>query len=324
MKKLIEKRETIFTILSYVLAIAAMAIVCSLLGKMVSGDLTSSSIFLGIAFLCEAGYNGILFFKYNKKRDMIRISIVAILFIITAVLAFISNTGNYLFFIIASFVFLITLSLNRFLMITKSKDAKWNITNGLLSLLFLAMAIICITDLSNVYVSATIIVLVDSIMMLFMSFEKVILPTLRFEKIKVLFNILNVTHTLDVLICLLGLMIAFSFVFPMTEEGIPTFWDGLWYSFAVITTIGFGDYAATSALGRVLTVILGLYGIVIVAIITSVIVNFYNSVSDKKTEKKVDEIVQSVREAKEQEEEIKEASKRKQAPRTRKKKTEEK
>lgn len=303
MKKLIEKRETIFTILSYVLAIAAMAIVCSLLGRLVSGDLTSSAIFLGIAFLCEAGYNGILFFKYNKKKDMIRISIIALLFIVAAILAFISNTGNYLFFIISSFVFILALSINRFLMITKNKEAKWNITNGLLGLLFFGMAILLIIDLSNVFLIANIVVILDSLIMLLMSFEKVILPTIKFEKIKVLFNILNVTHTLDILICLLGLMIAFSFVFPMVEENITSFWDGLWYSFAVITTIGFGDFVAQTAIGRVLTVILGLYGIVIVAIITSVIVNFYNAVSDKKTEKKVDEIVQSVIESKEENEE---------------------
>lgn len=324
MKKLIEKRETIFTILSYVLAIAAMAIVCSLLGRLVSGDLTSSAIFLGIAFLCEAGYNGILFFKYNKKKDMIRISIIALLFIVAAILAFISNTGNYLFFIISSFVFILALSINRFLMITKNKEAKWNITNGLLGLLFFGMAILLIIDLSNVFLIANIVVILDSLIMLLMSFEKVILPTIKFEKIKVLFNILNVTHTLDILICLLGLMIAFSFVFPMVEENITSFWDGLWYSFAVITTIGFGDFVAQTAIGRVLTVILGLYGIVIVAIITSVIVNFYNAVSDKKTEKKVDEIVQSVIEAKEEKEESLEKTTKKRKTTTRKKKTEEK
>ena len=42
-----------------------------------------------------------------------------------------------------------------------------------------------------------------------------------------------------------------------------------------MTTIGFGDLAATSALGRLLSVILGIYGIIVVALITSIIVNFY-------------------------------------------------
>lgn len=47
---------------------------------------------------------------------------------------------------------------------------------------------------------------------------------------------------------------------------------------------------AASRLGRLLTVVLGVYGIVVVAILTSVIVNFYNEISAKeKTEKTVEQ-----------------------------------
>ena len=73
----------------------------------------------------------------------------------------------------------------------------------------------------------------------------------------------------------------------------------MWYCFAVITTIGFGDFVAKTLMGRVLTVILGLYGIVVVAIITSVIVNFYNAVADKSQEKEINKIVKDVVEKKE-------------------------
>ncbi len=74
----------------------------------------------------------------------------------------------------------------------------------------------------------------------------------------------------------LGLMmVAFSYVLTFTDEVFKTFWDALWYCFAIVTTIGFGDLAATSPLGRLLSVILGIYGIIVVALITSIIVNFY-------------------------------------------------
>ena len=43
----------------------------------------------------------------------------------------------------------------------------------------------------------------------------------------------------------------------------------------MVTTIGFGDLTPTTEIGRLLSVILGLYGIVVVALITSIIVNFY-------------------------------------------------
>lgn len=67
----------------------------------------------------------------------------------------------------------------------------------------------------------------------------------------------------------------------MNEPKFENFGDALWYCFAVVTTIGFGDYAASTIIGRILTVILGLYGLVVVAIITSVVVNFYNEIKGK-------------------------------------------
>ena len=56
---------------------------------------------------------------------------------------------------------------------------------------------------------------------------------------------------------------------------MENFNDALWYCFAIVTTIGFGDLTAVTDFGRILSVILGIYGIVVVALITSIIVNFY-------------------------------------------------
>ncbi len=57
--------------------------------------------------------------------------------------------------------------------------------------------------------------------------------------------------------------------------------DALWYCFALVTTIGFGDITAVTDLGRTMSVVLGIYGIIVVALITSIIVNFYGEI--KKT-----------------------------------------
>ncbi|MBO4501406.1 MAG: two pore domain potassium channel family protein [Clostridia bacterium] len=103
----------------------------------------------------------------------------------------------------------------------------------------------------------------------------------------VLKKILRKTYAAEILFGLVLLMISFSFVFSALESGIPSFTDALWYCFSVVTTIGFGDYTVVSLASRVLTVILGIYGIVVVALITSVIVNFYNEV--KHEDEKPDE-----------------------------------
>ena len=71
---------------------------------------------------------------------------------------------------------------------------------------------------------------------------------------------------------------------------MPTFPEALWYCFAVVTTIGFGDIVAITPIGRVLTVILGLYGLIVVAVITSIVVNFYNETAGRHDQKELKEI----------------------------------
>lgn len=91
-------------------------------------------------------------------------------------------------------------------------------------------------------------------------------------------KIVRKTYALEIILGLLLLIVAFSYVLEACEDSIPTFEDGLWYCFAIVTTIGFGDFTATGLLGRILSVILGIYGIIVVALITSIIVNFYGEV----------------------------------------------
>ena len=94
-----------------------------------------------------------------------------------------------------------------------------------------------------------------------------------------LIRIIRKTFALEILLGMLLLIFAFSYVLEAVEESIPTFLDALWYCFAIVTTIGFGDITAATLLGRILSVILGIYGIIVVALITSVIVNFYGEVT---------------------------------------------
>ena len=97
-------------------------------------------------------------------------------------------------------------------------------------------------------------------------------------RLELLRKIARETYGAEILFGLVMLIITFSLVLKITENGIQSFRDALWYCFALVTTIGLGDISAVSDLGRIISVILGVYGIIVVALITSIIVNFYGEI----------------------------------------------
>ena len=96
-------------------------------------------------------------------------------------------------------------------------------------------------------------------------------------RLDLLRDIVQQTYAAEIIFGLLLLIASFSFVLIYTDTASfdGKYTNALWYCFAVVTTIGFGDMTAVSTIGRILSVVLGVYGIVVVALITSIIVNFY-------------------------------------------------
>ena len=73
-----------------------------------------------------------------------------------------------------------------------------------------------------------------------------------------------------------------SFLTMLAEPGITRYGDAVWYSFVACTSIGFGDLVTTTFTGRLLTVILTIYEIVIVAMFSGVVVSYYLEVVHRK------------------------------------------
>ena len=282
-KKKTDTKFNLFLIVNYALAILTMVMVLILTGRMMNDDYTSVSLFLGLAILSEVGFQIMALFIHKTKRDKLRALLVGIIFIGATIVSFVSANNSVLFYI-STFLVIFGMATNQLLLIGSDGSKRDDITHILLSITLIGLGVAILVNINKE--EANYIALVTVILLLFNSLKKLVFPTFKIEKVRLLIDILVKTHTLDVLICLLAFIIAFSFIFPVVEPTITSFWDAMWYCFAVITTIGFGDFYATSLIGRVLTVILGIYGIVVVAILTSVIVNFYNEVSAK--EKKRD------------------------------------
>jgi hypothetical protein len=106
-------------------------------------------------------------------------------------------------------------------------------------------------------------------------------------QLDVLKNVIRGTYATEVMLGLLLLILSFSYCLVAWEPSMSSMGDAIWYCFAIVTTIGFGDITAVTLKGRILSIILGLYGIVVVSLITSVIVNFYSEMKEEKAKEEI-------------------------------------
>jgi voltage-gated potassium channel len=62
----------------------------------------------------------------------------------------------------------------------------------------------------------------------------------------------------------------------LAEAGIATYLDALWFLWAVTTTVGLGDVTAVTLIGRIATIIDSIMGMIVVALFTGVVVDYFN------------------------------------------------
>lgn len=167
----------------------------------------------------------------------------------------------------AGLVFALALAIGRIFAILEKRSVKRTILN-ILAIAALFLLFLPAHDAFGIAVIFSVILAMKQILSL--AFSRI--------RVSVLKKIIRKTYAAEILFGMLLLIVAISIMLPGMEPGIERFSDGLWYCFAIVTTIGFGDITATTGIGRLLSVILGIYGIIVVSLITSIIVNFYNEV----------------------------------------------
>lgn len=97
----------------------------------------------------------------------------------------------------------------------------------------------------------------------------------RFQIFK---NVLKKTHTDRIIVIFLIMFLIISLLILIIEPEIKTYGDAIWYCYSVFSTAGFGDVVVTTTLGRILSIILTISTIFVVAIVTGVVVAFYNEI----------------------------------------------
>ena len=211
--------------------------------------------------------------RYRNQAPQRRIIdfIFAGLFLLSAVAVFVWPT--ILVISIAGAVFMLSLIPSRVLSILRNR--KW--VNIVLNAAFILVVLASLWEVWSGVEDQVMFVVVVLLLAALRSLGRTMSVTFARLRLDLLRNIVQQTYAAEIIFGLLLLIASFSFVLRYTDRAAfgGEYTNALWYCFAVVTTIGFGDMTAASPIGRVLTVILGVYGIIVVALITSIIVNFY-------------------------------------------------
>ena len=265
-----------------VLAFSVMALI-----KIQKSDIGAASFYLLGIFIVNGISRLVTWVRRRTKSDFFRFLFLLVFNVALGILIFFGKENPYLYSLCGG-LFCLSLILSRAIKLYQDHTLRSIIVNLIFIALFAFLAIGLFIPVTG-EMTYTPIVIICFIVALSALFE-VLSNAFTHLQFKTLFRIIFRTFAFEVILGLVTMIVAAALIFTYFEPSITTFGDGLWYSFAVVTTIGFGDFAATTLIGRIVTVFLGIYGIIVVAVITSIIVNFYNETAGKHDSDQLKEI----------------------------------
>ena len=95
------------------------------------------------------------------------------------------------------------------------------------------------------------------------------------KKLRILNSIMKRTHMYPIITSFLGFVLIGALIIQMVEPEISSYGDALWYCYILMATVGFGDFAAVTFIGRILSVLISVYALFVFAMATGVVVNFH-------------------------------------------------
>ena len=227
------------------------------------------------------------FLKERKTTSLLRALFLLAVDIGLGVLVIFAKYNPYIFSVSAG-IFALSIIVSRIFKLIDRHRTRDIIFNIVVMLFAIGMAIGFFHKVDTDVISS--IILAECLFISVCAFIEATLISLSQLKLDTLGKIVFRTYAIEILFGLLTLIVAASLILMYEEPTMTYFPDAMWYCFAVVTTIGFGDFAATTLIGRLVTVVLGMYGIIVVAVITSIVVNFYNETSGKNDAKELRDI----------------------------------
>ena len=229
----------------------------------------------------------VTYIKNKSKYNLVRAIIMLVFNVALGIIVLFAKNNPYLFSLTAG-LYCVLVVISRVFRILEKRTIRSLIYNLIIIMIaaLLSIGLFVPTDAEGIAA----VILIECLFIAISALAEVAVVAFGQLKFRVLFRIIINTFALEVLFGLLATIVASALVLLITDPVFTNFGDSLWYCFAVVTTIGFGDIVASTLIGRVISVVLGVYGIIAVAVITSIIVNFYNETSGKKDAKELKNI----------------------------------
>lgn len=284
------KFKIILKLLSIVIAALILVFSSLTIINVNNGELDKAPSYLIWIFIASGLMSLIAFFKNRTKLNLFRFIILFAFNIVLGVIVLFARSNPFMFSLTAG-LYCVNLVFGCFINIIENRKIRSRIFNGLIIAFAIAMGIGLLISPIEKAEQLQNIILVECVFIAAVSFIQTAVITFENMKFRVLFKIMLSTFTLEILFGLVMMVVFASLVFMKVEPAITTFPDGLWYCFAIVTTIGFGDFYAVTPIGRLISVLLGIYGIIVVSVITSIAVNFYNETSGKNSQNEIREII---------------------------------
>lgn len=95
------------------------------------------------------------------------------------------------------------------------------------------------------------------------------------KKLRILRMVLRKTRADRIVLSFLAFLLVVAAILWAAEPSMTTYREALWYCYAVISTSGFGDLVAETFLGRTCSILITVYSLFVVAIVTGVVVSFF-------------------------------------------------
>lgn len=93
--------------------------------------------------------------------------------------------------------------------------------------------------------------------------------------LKRIIKVINRTGAFKILLSYLFALVLGGILMVFIEPQIDNVFDGIYFCFVASTTIGFGDIVPVTVIGKIITVIVTLFGILTAAMVPGVVVAYY-------------------------------------------------